>query len=447
MIKFIVGGILLFFLPSVRLNAYTNLGKGVYQSDGTVRDTQAAINAAPTGSTVQIPNGSYTWTAAVTIPGKAIRLTAQSPGGATITNNSSVDGIILVTEAKTQSIEVSALRIVSGSPTGIQGTHHHLRVFHSPGGKPVLLHDCYFETNGGALVYGVEWLTNSGVIWNCQFASSYNFAGGIQFKTGNNASWTTPSTMGMADKNGTANAYVEDCTFTGMYLGCVDFDDDSRVVIRHCTMDNSAIYCHGQDTSADGARHWEVYDNTFIYTASGSPPGFPKVTFPLNLQDWLTIRGGTGIIADNVFPNILYKNCAIQMNVYSINRSSHSIPCQTQYPAARQVGQTWIGAGGYSYPRAPTDGTGYSTDPIYIWGNTGTATLSPTFVGLNQYSPDECGNGQLIADYVRAGRDYIVGTPKPGYAKYSYPHPLRNSLSDQPKSRPDRMSGKKANSQ
>lgn len=443
MIKYIAGGILLFFLSCVPLIAYTNLGNGIYQSNGTAQDTQAAINAAPTGSTVQIPNGSYVWTAAVTIPGRGIKLAGQSAGGVTITNNSSVDGIILVTEAKTQSIEVGALRIISGSPRGPEGSYHHMRVFHSPGGKPVLLHDCYFETKGGAVVYSVEWLTNGGVIWNCRFASNYNFAGGIQFKYGNNATWTTPSTMGAADVNGTANTYVEDCTFTGMYLGCADFDDDSRTVIRHCTMDNSAIYSHGQDTSPDGARHWEVYDNTFIYTANGSPPGFPKVVFPLNLQDWFTVRGGTGIIADNIFPNIQYKNVAIQMNVYSINRSSNSIPCQTQYPAARQIGQTWIGAGGYSYPRAPIDGTGYSTDPIYIWGNTGTATSSPTFIGLNQYLPDECGNGQLISNYVHAGRDYIMSKPKPGYAKYTYPHPLRNTVSSQNPARrsPSKMGG------
>jgi hypothetical protein len=334
-----------------------------------------------------------------------------------------------VNEARDRSVEISALRFVSGSPSGPAGSCHHMRVLHTPGGKPVLLHDCYFETNGGAVVYAVEWITNGGVIWNCKFASNYNFAGGIQFKCSDNSTWATPSTMGTADVNGTANTYVEDCTFTGMYLGCTDFDDDSRTVIRHCTIDNSALYSHGQDTSPDGARHWEVYDNTFIYTPNGSPPGFPKVAFPLNLQDWFTVRGGTGIIANNVFPNILYKNIAIQMNVYSINRRSNSIPCQTRYPAARQVGQSWIGRGGYSYANAPFDGSGYSTDPVYIWGNTGTATASPTFVGLNQYAPDECGNGQLISNYVHAGRDYVIGKAKPGYAKYTYPHPLRIAVS------------------
>jgi hypothetical protein len=301
---------------------------------------------------------------------------------------------------------------------------NHVRVTHSPEGKPVLVHDCYFETNYIAAIFGLDWGTNGGVIWRCKFFSNYNLDGGIQFKSQSSETWRTPSTMGMADVNGTANTYIEDCTFMGIFIGSVDFDDNSRTVLRHCTLDNSMIYCHGQDTSPDGARHWEVYDNKFIYTASGSPPGFPKVTYPLNMQAWFGIRGGTGVIADNDFPTIAGKS-AIQLNVYSINRRSLTIPCQTRYPAARQLGQTWIGAGGYSYANAPIDGVGYSTDPVYIWGNHGTATESPTFVGLNQYLPDECGNGQRLVDYVKAGRDYILGKPKPGYAKFPYPHPLR----------------------
>jgi hypothetical protein len=417
---FIIGTLLFSHFSAV---AFTKLENGVSRSDGTPGDTQRAINAARPGSIVQIPNGSYTWTSGITI-NKPIHLAGESVGGVTITNSSNIDGILLITEARNGSIEISGLKLVCGTTTG-SNKYHHMRVLPGDGGKPVLLHDCYFEANGSTIVYSIEWCTNGGVIWKCEFASGYNYLGGIQFKHFNDFSWTKPSTMGMADVNGTANTYVEDCKFTGMFIGCTDFDDDSRTVIRHCTIDNCELYSHGQDTSPDGARHWEVYDNTFIYTASGSPPGFSQVAFPLNLQCWFVIRGGTGVIADNVFPNISTKNLAIQMNVYSINRFSNSIPCQTRYPAPRQLGQTWIGKGGYAYPDGRNDGSGYAADPIYIWGNTGTATESPTFVGLNQYAPDECGHGQKISDYVKEGRDYILNKAKPGYVKFTYPHPLR----------------------
>lgn len=408
-----------------RAFGFTKLGDGTLQSNGSEFDTQAAINAARSGSTVQVPNGSYVWTSGVVILGKPICLKAESVDGVTITNRSAADALISVLEARNGDVEVGGFRFLPGFSSGAPGMHNHIRVTAAPGGKPVLVHDCYFETNYVAAIFGLGWGTNGGVIWRCKFFSNYNLDGGIQFKSTSSETWRTPSTIGMADVNGTTNTYIEDCTFIGIFIGAVDFDDNCRAVLRHCTLDNSMVYCHGQDTSPDGARHWEVYDNKFIYTASGSPPGFPNVTYPLNLQAWLSIRGGTGIIADNVFPNIATKNQAVQMNVFSINRRSLTIPCQTRYPAARQVGQTWIGAGGYSYPNAPIDGGGYSTDPVYLWGNTGSATESPTFVGLNQYLPDECGNGQRITDYVKPGRDYIVGKAKPGYAKFTYPHPLR----------------------
>ena len=424
MVRSIAHVLFLLWLSCFSALAYTRLGNGVLQSNGSPGDTQAAVNAAASGSTVQIPNGTYSWTSGVVISGKGIRLIGQSVDGVTLRNDSAVEAILLVSEARDRSVEIAGLRFVSGTPSGPAGSCHHLRVVHSPGGKPVLVHDCYFETNYVSVLFGLGWLTNGGVIWRCQFFSNYALAGGIQFKSANSGTWQTPSTFGTADVNGTANTYVEDCTFTGIYISGVDMDDNSRTVLRHCTLNNSSIYCHGQDTSPEGVRHWEVYDNTCIYTPSGTPPGFPKVAYPLNLQSWFSVRGGTGIIADNVFPTIPNKN-AIQMNVFSINRHSNSIPCQTSYPAARQVGQTWVGAGGYAYANAPVDGKGYFRDPVYIWGNKGSATESPNFVGLNQYAPDECGNGQLISDYVQAGRDYILGKSKSGYTKFTYPHPLR----------------------
>jgi hypothetical protein len=422
--KSVAGAIAFLSLCCLSAKGYVKLGNNTLQSNGSPGDTQAAINAARPGSTVEIPNGTYSWNSGVTIEGKAIRLRGQSLDSVTITNHSTLEPMVSVSEARNGNIEIAGLRFLPGFASGPPGLNNHVRVSHSPDGKPVLVHDCYFETNYVSVIFGLGWGTNGGVIWSCKFFSNYNLDGGIQLKQGDGQTWRTPSTMGMADVNGTANTYIEDCTFTGIFIGCVDLDDNSRTVLRHCIFDNSMIYCHGQDTSPDGSRHWEVYDNKFIYAPSGSPPGFSKVTYPLNLQAWFSIRGGTGIIADNIFPNISSKN-AIQLNVYSINRRSNSIPCQTRYPAARQVGQTWVGKGGYSYANAPYDGGGYSTDPIYIWGNSGTATDSPNFLGLNQYAPDECGNGQRIADYVKPGRDYILGKPKPGYIKFTYPHPLR----------------------
>jgi hypothetical protein len=67
---------------------------------------------------------------------------------------------------------------------------------------------------------------------------------------------------------------------------------------------------------------------------------------------------------------------------------------------------------------------GYFTDPIYIWGNTGTGSNgNGGFKAIGQGSwGDQTG-------YFNLGRDYFNGgTAKPGYTPYTYPHPLVGSV-------------------
>ena len=119
----------------------------------------------------------------------------------------------------------------------------------------------------------------------------------------------------------------------------------------------------------------------------------------------------------------------VTLTVLSINRET-ATPCQTAYPAARQTGQGWSAASNltYGHPVVTEDGSGDVTEGDYIWGNTGTETTDPNYVGLDQYSPDECGDGQLVTNYLIEGRDYFVGTAKPNYSPYQYPHPLHTAF-------------------
>lgn len=114
----------------------------------------------------------------------------------------------------------------------------------------------------------------------------------------------------------------------------------------------------------------------------------------------------------------------INFGVFNISFLS-TVPCQTAYPAARQVGQGWSSSSSvpYGHPVVTADGVGEVTEGVYIWNNTGAGPQNSDFIQLNQPSQDDCGNGQLVSNYVLKGRDYFLSA-KPGYIPYTYPHPL-----------------------
>jgi hypothetical protein len=418
----IAGMIAMTFFASFSALAYSNLGGNVFGSNGTDSDTQAAINAAPAGGTVQIPNGTYTWATGITC-NKAIKIAGASVGGVTINDNNTGGALVYLTPVSGASVELCNLIFQEGSAQGNKSNQHMLTVGYAPGATPVLLHDCSFFSNGHMLSQ-VLWSQNGGVIWNCTFDANFTSDESLQFKISSVDTWKTPSTMGTADANGTANTYIENCTFQHSYYETIDLDDGSRTVFRYNTMNNTIVVSHGQDSSPYGNRHWEFYNNTFIWTIGGNIPNPAANQSPLNLQGFLLLRGGTGIIANNVLPDVTSQAWGNKGSVQFACFSITQYDCFTQYPIPRQVGQSWSGgSGSYSYPQDSGDGSGYITDPVYIWGNTGgTAYNSP---GTWDFTPDNCGNGLTSADVIKSGRDYKVNTAKPGYAPYTYPHPLR----------------------
>jgi hypothetical protein len=370
-------------------------------------DVQLAINAASDGDSVIIPTGNCSWTAGVTISGKGISLEGISKGAVTITHNAVNSSLVTVTEDDDRIIKISNLRFVEGTGDG----DNHLEVTNgAANSRPVLLHDNDFETNG-KLLRSVRWATNRGVIWNNKFSDNQkNDQAIVIVNAGLDSSWSTPDTMGTKDATGESNVYIEDNFFGQITLQALDPDDNSRVVIRYNTFDNSGIASHGPDTSQDGVRHWEFYNNTLTFNNFGDCDG----TQTLNLNFFFYLRGGTGIIADNNFADI--KSCAwgdkpeIALLVQNIRRNAGTYPCWATYPAPHQIGQSH-------------NGTAYFTDPVYIWGNTGSGNSEPSLV---EYAPNECGvNAPTITQFIQKDRDYVVGTPKPGYSKYPYPHPLR----------------------
>jgi hypothetical protein len=231
---------------------------------------------------------------------------------------------------------------------------------------------------------------------------------------------------------------VEDCDFHA-FLNATDSDDNTRTVYRRNLMNNAAFGSHGADTSAFGNRHFEIYDNRMVFNGYGDGTTF-------NMNWWLFARGGTFVVTGNTIDKIVsmdYGNKQdVHMAVENLGRDSGPDPCWglnttngADYHAPRQIGYGYVTGTG----RAP-NGTGSANDPItyvgdsepaYIWGNT--VNNGPMNIGAGDYgnvSSDSCsvtraGTPDLVAKYIVAGRDYVDGTAKPGYARFTYPHPLR----------------------
>ena len=407
-------------------------------SNGTINaascnqtDVQAAINLAVDGSTVIIPAGNCSWASGVSINSKGIHLTASSLGSVTINHNAGSSDLLTINRDATHEVRISNLRFREGSATegsvhiAIDGPPHP-----ATGYKAVLVYNNDFWTDGGLDRSMEVRMAGGTVIHHNTFDSNGKDDQAIGFKAesaGQEVSWTMPPTWGTADTSGLNNHYVEDNTFIRHTNQTMDVDSNARVVIRYNTFDRSAMSSHGIDTGfGSGGRHAEVYNNTFLWTNHGDCDG----SLTANLSYYIFIRGGSWVITDNIMPDL--KSCAwgdkseIIMTVMNLRRNAGTYACwNSGYPAPHQVGRGTYAIGDPAFASSVVD-------PLYIWNNQVSGqTYTSGFVARSNYSPDECGGGADVGNYIQLNRDYILG-PRPNYTKYTYPHPLVSGSSVTP---------------
>jgi hypothetical protein len=218
---------------------------------GTPAAIQQAVNQASPGGTVIIDNGTYNWgTGSVTVD-RPVVIRGASRGGVQINAINIAASMFGVTEPQSGIIKIANINVNFERAANAWSAFVVRVAPRTPrtAGR-ILLHDCDFITN---YAYSVEWNTNGGVIWNClfQFGNGRlaNGLTGVSFVCHTlNSDWTRVSTLGTLDTDGMSNTYVEDCTFRGAGVGCMNPDDNSRVVIRHNLFDNAASGSHGQET-------------------------------------------------------------------------------------------------------------------------------------------------------------------------------------------------------
>jgi hypothetical protein len=381
---------------------------------------QTAIDSAADGDTVVIVNGSCSWTGGISTD-RQITLQGESVDGVTITHEAGAATLLDVTIGSAFRTTIANLSFMPGSGTGVYVE------LHGTGLAP-LMHDCSFNIPNFQLDRAVKWEVTGGVIWNTTFESTENLSGECGTQVGSDSGsllvrggppWDTDSTLGTLDTTGEMNVYIEDSVFS--YVGqAPDVDSDGRVVIRHCRFIGSSGTTHGP-TSTTGGRQFEFYDNEFSY---------PNPNRNLNRYFWF--RAGTGVITGNSIQAIDSAPCYANASsfvfaVENAHRNAHG--CCTAYMCFHQPGSGSDGvAHSPPYTSAGQDDEYQIPDPVYIWDNTGTGAASDRIVGINDGEPADCGTTYGTSDFFVEGRDYIVdGGPKPGYAPYPYPHPLRGT--------------------
>jgi hypothetical protein len=294
------------------------------------------------------------------------------------------------------------------------------------GGLAPLMHDVHFNLPEFELANGIAWRRANGVIADMTIESTdvasscsgggSNGSGAVGFlHKPEDSTWNTAGTMGTGDSTGLNNLYIEESTFINVRNSVFDLDDDARTVIRYSTFRNSQIVTHSA-TSMRGGRHLEVYNTAFEYRSHAANGCAGVTTVDVNRYYWS--RGGTSLFTDNTFENITSGDWGnrneMQFMVEPLTRPG-SNPCCTSYMCLRQSG-------------AGHNGTSQISDPVYLWNNTGTLVW-----GTLDHGPppggqgiQECiDNGLSSSTFFVLDRDIFVGTARPSYTKYTYPHPIR----------------------
>jgi len=349
---------------------------------------------------VNIPAGSCTWVGggggeneAVYVGNKQITITGAGEGSTNITWQGTDDydsGAFTVLNQGTpkENFIISDITFIFDTAE-IESGPAVLIIWDAGNGTRV--HDCTFNTlraNGVQIRYGrniADSFPSVGMLVdNCTFnlaTTSGNFKAfsilgsdwGDEWPTVGMISWTTSWTHGSQYA-----IYIEDCTFTSSQTDNVLYDGDNggRIVFRHNTVTGSSLNTHGsvENDEQGGNLVQEVYNNTF--NANG-----------VDLMHGIGFRSGTGYIHNNTFTGY-GDDGAVRFYLYcgceSAGSCSGAYAC-TEYPCEGQMGR----------------GVNQALDPIYMFNNTYTTSLTVTIYDSEE---DQC--GAVVDTYVLENRDW-----------------------------------------
>lgn len=405
----------------------------------SIADVTTAYTAAVDGDRVLIPGGACTWNATLTVAkGIAVLAAGEGNGSGGTTNIVGARFSVTVPNGKNWSIG----GFTTSGTAGIDVTGN------SKSGR---IHHITWSTVTGAATAGrIIWIQpSSGFSIGLVDHNTFNSPQSIQFhvreENSGNATYMRPLDLGGPDA-----WYVEDSAFNHTVLNIsapVTDCEGARFVFRHNTVSTSYIEMH--DAVTDGLRgchKWEIYSNTFT-------------TVDIGLCTYIGIRGGAGVVGDNVFTILpscapilfqLYRRNHAPGGVWALCSSSTGKACLATKSGNLVSCTTDANCGGVTGACQLIDGTGspsgypcrdqLGTDgnapqfiaPVLVWNNKTAA---------NVQQPPDNDSSYGGGTYMVEGRDFCVGpttssaddATKPTscagkatpYTPYTYPHPLQ----------------------
>jgi hypothetical protein len=389
------------------------------------------LTRAQDGDTVRVAPGEYRVTTTTAIS-EAVCL--EGSGVTLVDNTTNTAELLSIAESVSGAIVVRGFLVQQGTSLD-EAPSAVIRLTQTDGGHPVVIRDNSYRVGPSGNFLTVQ--TNRGVISGNTIvgqvagANCLNNASFARHKIQGVPTWAAPPSYGTADSAGDRAVFYEGNTLTRVAEG-IDLDDNARAVIRRNTFTNSAVVAHGADTSPVGMRSLELYGNTFVRDATLITEN-GCVASPMNNNGFIALRGGTALIFDNVIPDIgdgfWGDKSEVSFFVEQLRRNAGSYACWTRgYPAPHQPG--W---GFQAGATVIAEGVAQDLEPIYLWGNTGEGNHRTPLVA--DYAPNECGAAATAGDFVKAGREFVINTPRPGYVPHPYPHPLTRAIV------PDRKAG------
>lgn len=397
-------------------------------------DVQTAINASSDGDIVYFPVApcAVTWTSGVTVnkeialsgrttacPDACVDNTVINNGSIAIqANNVRVTGITLSGENATIDVHITG-----GGLSGWRIDHNHFKDIGQITPSKYSIRIGRWGSAGENIRRNYPGLIDNNSFTGAVQNKAIQMYGGC----GTYSDWKDTLTLG-----GSSFLFIEDNKFVHTTLtdGVSSFDCDSggRFVMRYNTFTNGWINTHGVNdggpdgdpTIHTGAHAWEIYNNTF----NGNVPYWIRAN----------MRGGTGVIHHNSW-NFDRKDRVSTPFIFQYYRGDVGPYCTGTYSCAghHSIDGNQNSSGYPCYQQIGVTGSsGITKSPVYEWSNTwqGVACGNSGYDCFDVYYSSGC-----PPQHVQLGRDVIQNgtTPKPGYAPYTYPHPLTSGVLVPPK--------------